>query len=201
MSAQNIRTQRVDNRLRTGGSAAVAVAILELLVAIEFLLGGLSKAFDRNYIASFTSFVNSSPGTHNGPIASLVQSLVVPHPRIAGLAIEVTEIAIGVILLVAAEEAVRRRIPGPFGAPQAYESVVAFLGGLAGLGVVGVQAGIYLLGGAGLPGIDPANALMTPIVVNLLLLVLGVVIAVFEFGRFGTLQRAAAARRPIAPRS
>jgi hypothetical protein len=201
MSAQNIRTRRVDNRLRTGGSAAVAVAILELLVGIEFLLGGLSKGIDRNYIRTFTSFVTSSPGTHNGPIASLLQALVVPHPQVAALAIEVTEIAIGVILLVAAEEAIRRRISGRLGAPQAYESVVAFLGGLAGLGVVAVQAGIYLLSGGGLPGIDPANAFMSPIGENLLLVFLGLVIAVFEFGRFGTLQRAAAARRPVAPRS
>jgi hypothetical protein len=194
MSAQNIRSQQVDNRLRTGGSAAIAAAILELLLGIEFLLGGLSKAFDSKYIASFGSFVNSSPGTKSGPIASLVQTLVVPHMRIAGLAIEVAELAIGVVLLIAAEEAVRRRISGPVGAPQGYESVVAFLGGLAGLGVAGLQLGIFALGGGGLPGIDPANAIGSPITVNLLLAFLGLVIAVFEFGRFGTLRRAAAGR-------
>jgi uncharacterized membrane protein YphA (DoxX/SURF4 family) len=191
MSAQHVRSQRVDNRLRTGGSAAIAVAILELLVGIEFLLAGLSKAFDSKYIAAFGSFMRSSPGTKNGPIASLVQSLVVPHLRIAGLATEALELAIGVVLLVAAEEAIRRRIAGPLGAPQGYEPVIAFLAGLAGLAVAAESAVIYLLGGGALPGVTPANALMSPIAAELLLVFLGLVIAVFEFGRFGTLRRVA----------
>ena len=69
--------------------------------------------------------------------------------------------------------------------------MIAFLAGLAGLAVAAESAVIYLLGGGALPGVTPANALMSPIAAELLLVFLGLVIAVFEFGRFATLRRVA----------
>jgi hypothetical protein len=179
---------------KSGNTALAAGALIQAVLGIEFLLTGLSKAADSNYVANFKAFVATSPGAHRGLIAPLVQALVTPHLAIAARLAEFGELAIGVILLVAALETARRRFAGRLGAQLSYEPAVALAGAAAGLGLASISGTIFLLEGGILPTVNPAFAFSSAIPVELMMVPLGLGIAWLELGRFAALRQRTVAR-------
>ena len=178
-------------RLPKSGNAALAAgALIQAVLGIEFVLTGLSKAADPHYVANFKAFVAVSPGAHRGLVAPLVQAIVAPHPAIAARLAEFGELAIGIILLVAALETARRRFSGRLGVQLSYERAVALAGAAAGLGLATISGTIFLLQGGVLPTVNPAFAFSSAIPVELLLVPMGLGMAWLELGRFAALRQA-----------
>jgi len=173
---------------RSGNAALAAGALIQAALGIEFILAGLSKLVDTNYAAQFKTFVEASPGAAHGPLAPLIQTLVVPNVALAADLARFTELGAGVILLVAAVEVARRRFGGRFGSQHLYEPAVALLSSAAGVAVGGLSLTIYLIEGGGLPRINPASAFGSPIAIELLIVPLAFGIAWLEFGRFRALR-------------
>src|SRR5229473_2126789 len=114
---------------RSGSAALAAAALVQAVLGIEFVLTGLSKVADSGYVAP------------------LVQAVVMPHLAIAAELAKFGELAVGVVLLVAAAETARRRFSGRFGGQHRYEPAVALAGAGAGLGLAGISITIFLLQG------------------------------------------------------
>lgn len=199
-TARNLSQHHVlSQRLPASGNAALgASALIQAALGVEFTLSGLNKLAERDYVANFNAFVRSTPGATSGILSSAVRTLVLPNIGILARLIEVTELLVGVILLIGAVEIGRRRFAGPLGAQHGYEAPVALVSGLAGLIVAGLAFSIGLLLGEGLPTITPGRAFTTAIPVELLIVPLGVAIAWLEFGRFLILRRSPAAP-PVVP--
>jgi hypothetical protein len=177
---------------RSGNAALAASAVIQAALGIEFVLSGLSKLADPAYAANFRAFVQTSPGSHHGILASVVQGVVLPHAALAGELARYTELGAGIALLIAATEIGRRRFSGRLGAEHGYEPAVALLGAAAGLTVAGVSLAIYLLQGGTIPGVSPARAFAAPITIELMNVPLGLAIAWIETGRFAVLRKSSA---------
>jgi hypothetical protein len=173
---------------RSGGAALAAGALVQAVLGIQFVLTGLSKVADTSYVAHFRAFIAASPGAHRGPIAPLVQAVVVPNLAIAAELAKFGELAIGAVLLVAAAETARRRFGGSFGGQHRYEPAVALAGAGAGLGLAGISITIFLLQGGVLPVINPARAFASAIPVELMMVALGLAMAWLEFARYRALR-------------
>ena len=173
---------------RSGSAALAAAALVQAVLGIEFVLTGLSKVADTRYLTHFQAFIAASPGAHRGPIAPLIQAVVVPHLAIAAELAKYGELAIGAILLVAAAETARRRFSGGLGGQLPYEPAVALAGAGAGLGLAGISLTIFLLQGGMLPVVNPARAFASAIPVELMMVVLGLAMAWLEFARFQALR-------------
>src|SRR5262252_3235040 len=94
---------------RSGNAALASGAVIQALLGAEFVLAGLSKAIDPDFVTQFRTFVSTSPGARDGLLAGVMQTLVVPHANlIAGLT-RWTELGAGLVLLVTALEVLRRR--------------------------------------------------------------------------------------------
>jgi hypothetical protein len=177
-------------RLPASGNAALAAsALIQAALGIEFLLSGLNKLADPHFIANFNQFVRANPGAQRGILAPLVQSLVLPHVGLAGPMIEISELLLGVILLLGAVEVGRRRFAGRVGQEHGYEAPVALVAALAGLAAAGLSLSIALIMGEPLPSIVPGRAFTTAIPVELLLVVLGLAVAWMEAGRYRALSQ------------
>lgn len=178
-------------RLPASGDAALrASALIQAALGVEFTLSGLNKLADARYVSDFGAFVRSSPGASHGVLASLVQGLVLPYVAIFARLIEVSELSLGVILLVGALEIGRRRLSGRLGAPHGYEAPLALVASAAGLSAAALSLSIAVLLGEGLPTVMPGRAFTSAIPVELLIVPLGVAVAWLEFGRFLVLRRA-----------
>ena len=173
----------------SGNTALAASALIQAALGTEFLLSGLNKVADPHFIANFDRFVRANPGAQRGIIAPLVQTLVLPYVGIAGPLIEISELALGVILLLGAIEVGRRRFAGSFGQQHGYEAAVALVAAFAGLAAAGLSLSIALIMGEPLPTIVPGRAFTTAIPVELLLVILGLAVAWMEAGRFRVLAR------------
>lgn len=179
-----------DRRLpKSGNAALVAGALIQAVLGIEFLLTGLSKVADIHYQTHFRSFVMASPGAHQGAIAPLIQSFVLPHLAVAAQVAKFSELAIGATLLVAAAETARRRFSGRLAGQLPYEPAVAVAGGIAGLGLAAISLTIFLLQGGVLPTVNPAKAFASAIPVELMMVALGLAMAWLEFGRYRALTK------------
>jgi len=122
-------------RLPASGNAALAAsALIQAALGIEFLLSGLNKFADPNFLADFGGFVRSSPATSRGVLSRLIQGLVLPNLALFGSLIKFTELILGIVLLVGAAEIARRRFQGHFARQYGYEAPVALIAALAGLG-------------------------------------------------------------------
>jgi len=182
---------RHDKRIPRSGNAALAAgALIQLVLGIEFLLSGLSKLVDPNYVKDFAVFLLSSPGAQRGPIAVPVRWLVSPHVTVAAPLALALELLAGLALLVAGVETARRRFSGKLGAQQGYEPYVALAGATAAALVSGLSLGIYLIKGGGLPVVNPTRAFASALQVELLLVPLGLAMAWLELGRFFALRHA-----------
>jgi hypothetical protein len=173
----------------SGNTALAASALIQAALGIEFFLSGLNKFADPNFVRNFTLFVNVSPGTHNGLLAPLIRSLVLPNIALFAGLTEYMELGLGIVLLLGAVEVGRRRLAGRVGAERGYEAPVALIAAFAGLAAAGLSLSIALLMGEQLPTITPGRALTTAIPVELLLVPMGIAVAWMEAGRFWVLRR------------
>ena len=172
---------------RSGNAALAAGALIQAALGTEFILAGLSKIVDANFVAQFNTYVENSPGAKAGPIAPIIQTLITPNIAIAANLARFTEFAAGIVLLIAAVEVARRRFAGSLGSQHTYEPIVALASSAAGIAVGGLSLMIYLIQGGGLPKISAASAFGTPIAIELLIVPLALGIAWLEFGRFRAL--------------
>src|SRR5437899_5825252 len=102
--------KHTDERTHGRGNAASAVAMLiQAMLGLEFLLGGLNKLFAPDYVAQFKDFISSAPGAQQGAFSQLVQVVVLPHFGIMAQLARFTELSAGIVLLVTAAELARRQ--------------------------------------------------------------------------------------------
>jgi hypothetical protein len=181
---------------RSGNAALAAGALIQAALGAVFVVAGLSKVVAPNYTEQFRAFVQGSAGASSGPLASLVQALVVPNLDAVAQLARFTELLAGAVLVVGAFEVARRRLTGPFGARRGYEPLVALAGGAAALALGGLSLGIYLLQGGRLPRVDPDLAFGSPVAVELLIVPLAVGVAWLELGRFLALRSPPPRRAP-----
>ena len=175
---------------RSGNAALASGAVIQALLGAEFVLAGLSKAIDPDFVAQFRAFVSSSPGATDGPLAGVMQTLVVPHADLIAELTRWTELGAGLVLLVTALEVLRRRLSNPIGAEHAYEPLVALTSAAAAFIVGGMSAAIYLIEGGRLPTVSAGFAFGSPIAIELFLVPLALAIAWLEFARFLALRQA-----------
>jgi hypothetical protein len=181
---------------RSGNTALAAGALIQATLGAVFVLAGLSKVVAPDYTQQFRDFVQGSAGARSGPLAAVVQALVVPHLDVVAQLARITELLAGTVLVVGALEVARRRLSGPLGAQRGYEPLVA-LGSAAAAAVLGgLSLSIYLLQGGHLPRVNPDLALVSPIAIDLLIVPLAVAIAWLEFGRFLALRSTPPRRAP-----
>jgi hypothetical protein len=180
---------RTEPRLPRSGNAALAAgALIQAALGTVFVIAGVSKVVAPNYIQQFRAFVQSSEGASSGPLAIVVQMLVVPNLDVVANLARFTELVAGAVLVVSALEVARRRFSGPLGAQRGYEPLVALVSAVAAFVLGGLSLSIYVLQGGGLPSISPDLAFVSPIAVELLLVPLAVGIGWLEFGRFAALR-------------
>lgn len=180
-----MRPDHAPRRLPASGNTALAAsALIQTALGIEFVLSGLNKFADPNYIQNFSQFVRSNPGTNSGILSGLTKGLVLPNVAFFATGLQFTELFLGIVLLLGALEVGRRRFSGRFGREHGYEAPVALVAALAGLAVSGLTLSIAILMGEQLPTIMPGRAFTTAIPVELLIVPLGVAVAWMEAGRF-----------------
>jgi len=186
-----MRALHPSSRLPKSGNAALAAgAVVQAALGIEFVFAGLNKAVNPNYAQQFKGFVTASPGSQNGPLAAVMQTVVLPNIDLAAQISKYTELVAGAVLLVTALEVARRRLSGPLGAQHGYEPLVALLSAIAAFALGSMSLTIFLIEGGRLPSINPAFAFTSPIAIELLLVPLALGIAWLEFGRFLALRAA-----------
>jgi len=184
-----MNTLHATTRLPRSGNAALAAgALIQAALGLEFVLAGLSKIVDANFVSQFKTYVENSPGSTHGFLAPIIQALVIPNIAIAANLARFTEFCAGIVLLVAAVEVARRRFAGGFGSQHTYEPLVALASSAAGVAVGGLSLVIYLIQGGGLPKISAGSAFGSPIAIELLIVPLAFGIAWLEFGRFRALR-------------
>lgn len=169
---------------RSGNAALASGALIQAAVGLEFVLAGLNKVVDADYVMQFRSYVQSSPGATAGPLAGVFQALVVPNAELMAHVSRYIELGGGAILLLTALEVARRRLSGRLGEQHAYEPLVALISAGAAFVLGGMSLTIYLLQGGQLPMLSPAFAFGSPIAIELLLVPLALAIGWLEFGRF-----------------
>jgi hypothetical protein len=188
----------VSSRLPRSGNAALAsAAVIQAVLGAEFVLAGLNKAVDADFASQFGTFVSASPAARSGPLAGLIQNLVLPHLELLAQLSKAAELGAGAVLLLTAIEVLRRRLSGPLGAQHGYEPLLALVTAVAAFTVAAMSLGIFVLQGGRLPTIGPAYAFSSPIAVELLLVPFAVAIAWIELARFFALR---ATPMPATPR-
>src|SRR6266513_1083792 len=140
------QTARIRRLPASGNTALAASALIQAALGIEFLLSGLNKFADPNFVRNFMLFVNGSPGTRTGILAPLIQSLVLPNIAFFAALTKYTEVGLGIVLFLGAIEVGRRRFSGVLGREHGYEAPVALVAALAGLAAAGLSLTIVPLG-------------------------------------------------------
>jgi hypothetical protein len=175
--------KRIDDRPHRNASAATAAAVLiQAVLGLEFLLGGLNKLFVPNYAAQFKDFVTSAPGAQHGLLSQIMQVAVLPQSAIMAELARLTELGAGIILLMAAAELGGRQLnmaPG-----RRFEAAITLVTAAAAAAVGGLSLTIYLLHGGGLPRINPALAFAPPIAIELFNVPVALGIAWLGFNRY-----------------
>ncbi len=173
---------------RSGNGALASGALIQAVIGLEFVLAGLNKLINPSYVDQFQSYVQGSPGATSGPLAPLIQALVLPHLQLAAEASRLIEFGAGAVLLITALEVARRRLAAPIGAQHAYEPVAALISAAAALTLGGMALSIYLLQGGQLPSINAGYAFSSPIALELLLVPLAFGVAWLELARYRALR-------------
>src|SRR5437016_597610 len=75
-------TMEAQNVPRSGSTALAASALVQAMLGVEFVLGGLNKLADPQYLAHFRDFVSSCANLVGGPVAALVHWLVLPNVEV-----------------------------------------------------------------------------------------------------------------------
>jgi len=173
---------------RSGNAALAAGALVQAAVGAEFVLAGLSKLVDAQFPTQFVGFVQGSPGAKSGPLAGVIQSVVLPNAEFMAILAQWTELVAGAILVLTAVEVLRRRLAGPLGAQHVYEPLVALTSSVAAFALGGMSLSIYLIEGGRLPMINPGFAFTSPIAIELFLVPLAFCVAWLEFARYRALR-------------
>ncbi len=173
---------------RSGNTALAAGALVQAAVGAEFVLAGLSKLADAQFATQFRAFVAGSPGAVRGPLAGVLQSLIVPNSGVMAELAQWTELLAGIILVVTALEVLRRRLADPLGAPHPYEPLVAVLSSVAAFALGVMSLGIYVIEGAPIPRVNPGFAFTSPVTIELFLVPLAFCVAWLEFARYRALR-------------
>jgi hypothetical protein len=173
----------------SGSSALAAGALVQAILGVEFVLAGLNKLTDPRYLAHFRDFVASSAGLLAAPLARLVRTLVLPNAAVMAQLARFTELAAGLVLLLAAAEVARRRFGGGVGARHGYEPAMALAGAVAALALAGLSLTIYVLQGGAVPRVDPGLAFASPVAIELFNVPVALAVAWMEWGRFRALRR------------
>src|SRR5207244_5233827 len=97
-------TGRIHRLPASGSTALAASALIQAALGIEFLLSGLNKFADPNFIRNFSLFVNGSQGTRTGVLAPLIHSLVLPNIAFFATLTKYIEVGLGIVLLLGAVE-------------------------------------------------------------------------------------------------
>jgi len=177
-------------RLPLSGNAALAAgALIQAAIGLEFLFAGLNKAVNPDYLAQFRAIVGNSPAATGGPLAPVLQLLVLPNLDFTSHLARLTEVGAGAVLLITALEVVRRRLSAPLGAQHAYEPLVALAASLSALALGVMSLVTYAILGGALPSINPNISFSSPIAIELMLVPLALGIAWLEFARFLALRR------------
>ena len=183
-------TVQARNVPRSGSAALAAGGLVQAILGAEFVLGGLNKLADPQYVAHFRDFVSGSAGQMGGPLASLVRLVVLPNVTLMAQLARFTELGAGLVLVLVAFEVARRRFHGRLGARHEYEPAVALTGALAALVLGGLSLTIYLLQGGVLPRVNTGLAFGPPIAIELFNVPIAMAVAWMELGRFMALRRA-----------
>ena len=165
------------------GAALGAAAAAQAIVGLEFLLGGLNKYLDTNFVDGFKSFVSSSAGAHTGVISPIVPTLILPNAAVFAELARFTELASGLVLVIATADLLRGGFDVRDHARTRLERVVALLGFGAAVALGGLSLTIYLLKGGAFPGVDPRLALAPPVPVELVNVLLASAVAWLQAGR------------------
>jgi len=173
---------------RSGNAALAAGALIQAALGLEFVFAGLNKTVNPNYLEQFSGFVQNSPAATNGPLAPILQTLVLPNLELAATVARLTELVAGAVLLLTAFEVVRRRFAAPFGAQHGYEPLVALASSLAAFAVGTMSLAIYVLEGGRLPSVNANFSLSSPIAIELLIVPFALGIAWLEFARYRALR-------------
>src|ERR1051326_8549330 len=105
---------------RSGNAALAAGALVQAAIGAEFVLAGLGKAVDAEFVPQFRSFVQASPAARGaGPLATLIQALVLPNADLVAQLARWTELGAGTILVLTALAGIGRRLAVPLGAQHA----------------------------------------------------------------------------------
>jgi hypothetical protein len=177
-------TLTTDRLPRSGNTALASGALIQAVIGFEFLLAGLNKVIDPDYLTQFRSYVAASPGATSGPFAGIFQLVVVENSDIMAQVSMLTELVCGAVLLVTALEVLRRRLAGSVGMQVIYEPLVALISSAAALILSGMSLTVYVLQGGSVPVLNPAFALSSPVAIELFLVPLALAIAWLEFARF-----------------
>jgi hypothetical protein len=175
--------KRTDTRTpQSARVGAAAGALIQAILGLEFLLGGLNKVFAPDYVAHFKDFASSAPGAQHGAFSQIVQVVVLPHVGIMAQLARFTELSAGIVLLVTAAELARLQFTATPG--RRLQPAVALVTATAAAAIGGLSLTIYLLQGGMIPGVNPALAFGPPIAIELFNVPLALGISAMEFSRF-----------------
>jgi hypothetical protein len=177
---------------RSGNTALASGALIQAVIGLEFLLAGLNKVIDSDYLTHFRGYVGASPGATSGALAGVFQFLVVANSDLVARLSMFTELVGGSVLLITTLEVLRRRLAGSFGV-QTYEPLVALASSAAALILGGMSLSIYVLQGGSVPVLNPAFALTSPVAIELFLVPVALAIAWLELSRFRAMRENALA--------
>jgi hypothetical protein len=104
-----------------------------------------------------------------------------------------TELVGGSVLLITTLEVLRRRLAGSFGVQRPFEPLVALVSSAAAFILGALSLSIYVLQGGGVPVLNPAFALTSPVAIELFLVPIALAIAWLEFSRFRAMRENALA--------
>jgi len=178
---------------RSGNTALASGALIQADIGVEFLLAGLNKVIDPDYLTQFRGYVANSPGATSGLLAGVFQLVVVANSDMMARASMFTELVGGSVLLITTVEVLRRRLAGSFGAQRRFEPLVALVSSAAAFILAALSLGIYVLQGGSLPVLNPAFALTSPVAIELFLVPIALAIAWLEFSRFRAMRESALA--------
>lgn len=155
-----------------GVGLPVALAIVQLILAYEWLVSGINKLLNMNFTVQLEGTLRSSlAGNPCGWYVDFLRSVVLPHPMLFGVLSEVGETVIGITLLVSAVLWLRR----PSSTVTHYAAVAASFA-LAGAAFLSLN--YFFQGGSPLPVINPSNAFNEGIDIDILIPLLSVTVLI-----------------------
>jgi hypothetical protein len=140
------------------------LCVVQAILAYEWLVSGFDKLLDRGFSAQLSALLSQSTHGNGGSLyGAIIAHLVLPNHMLFALLTPWTETSIGAIMLLGA---ILWTVT-----PHAHiTDLVARAACFALLTAAALDLNYYLLGGGGLPWIDPANATQPGINVDVMLL-------------------------------